>query len=168
MNVSKNTIDACYQLIGQCFANNRKLDRLVSIMGVEFAMNQTAGLLHSHIAHLFPVISDMIGEKCLEAYNIPVEYTSTPDGKENYSSVAEMIDVVMEMTIDFQNMLGGAMIIAQENQDMQVYVELSEILREFNPVVEQAILLKDKVSLYGDALYSFDAHIAEKFWILKD
>lgn len=166
MNVSKNTIDACYQLIGQCFTNNRKLDRIVSIMGVEFAMNQTAGLLHAHIAHLFPAISDKIGEKCLEAYNIPVEYASTPDGKENYESVAEMIDVVMEIVVDFQNMLGGAIIIAQENQDMQVYVELCEILREFNPVVEQSILLKDKLELFGDALYNFDSNI-DDFWILK-
>lgn len=166
MNVSKNTIDACYQLIGQCFQLNRLLDRIVSVMGVQFAMNKTAGLLHQNIAHLYPQISDKIGEKCLEAYNIPVEYAATDEGKQDYSSVAEMIEIVMNTSIDFQNMLGGAIIIAQENQDMQVYVELCEILREFNPVVEQSILLKDKVELFGDALYSFDSHIDE-FWILK-
>lgn len=165
MNVSKSTIEACYELIKQCFENNRLLDRLVSVLGVEFAMNNTAELLHQHYAHRFPQISDEIGHKCLEAYNITVEYGSTAEGKQNYASVDEMIKVVEDISIDFQNMLSKAIMIAQENQDINVYVELVEILRGFNPMVEQAILLNDKIKLYGDALYSFDAHI-DHFWIL--
>lgn len=167
MNVSKSTIEACYELIKQCFQANRRLDRLVSILGVEFAMNNTAELIHLHYAHRFPQISDEIGHKCLEAYNIPVEYGATDEGKQNYESVAEMIKVVEDITIDFQNMLSKAIMIAQENQDINAYVELIDILKDFNPMVEQAILLNDKIKLYGDALYNFDAHIADHFWILK-
>lgn len=165
MNVTKNTIDACYELIGQCFKNNRALDRLVSVLGVEFAMNNSAKKIHLGMAHAFPQIADVIGEKCLEAYNISVEYAATPDGKENYGSVAEMIQVIENLCIDFQNMLSKAVIVAQENNDINVYVELVKILQDFNPMVEQAILLNDKVVLYGSALYNFDADI-EKFWIL--
>ena len=166
MNVSKSTIEACYELIAQCFQANRRLDRLVSVLGVEFAMNNTAELIHQHYAHRFPQISDEIGHKCLEAYNISVEYGATDEGKQNYASVAEMIKVVEDISIDFQNMLSKAIMMAQENQDINVYVELVEILKGFNPMVEQAILLNDKIKLYGDALYSFDAHIADHFWIL--
>lgn len=166
MNVSQQTIDALYELIGQCFQNNRKLDRLVSVLGVNFAMNKTAGLLHQHFAHLFPAISDVIGEKCLEAYNISVEYESTSSGKENYDSVEQMIKIVMDISYDFQNMLSAAMIVAQDNQDMQVYVDLADILKNFNPVVAQAQLLWDKLKLYGENLYSYDAHISDDFWIL--
>lgn len=166
MNVSQNTIEACYELIKQCFQNNRRLDRLVSVMGVKFAMNNTAELLHVGYAHKFPQISDEIGHKCLEAYNIDVEYGATEEGKQDYASFGEMIQIVEDISIDFQNMLSKAIMIAQENQDINVYVELVAILKEFNPLVEQAILLNDKVKLYGDALYSFDSHIKENFWIL--
>lgn len=166
MNVSDNTIQACYELIKQCFQNNRKLDRLVSILGVQFAMNNTAELLHMGYAHRFPQISDEIGHKCLEAYNIPVEYGATDEGRQNYSSVAEMVQIVEDISIDFQNMLAKAIMIAQENQDINVYVELVSILRDFNPLVEQAILLNDKIKLYGSALYDFDAHIKDNFWAL--
>lgn len=166
MNVSDNTIQACYELIKQCFQNNRKLDRLVSVLGVNFAMNNTAELLHAGYAHRFPQISDEIGHKCLEVYNIPVEYGATDEGKQDYNSVAEMVQVVENITVDFQNMLSKAIMIAQDNQDINVYVELISILQDFNPLVEQAILLNDKVKLYGNALYDFDSHIKDNFWII--
>lgn len=166
MNISKETIEVCYELIRQCFENNRLLDRLVSVLGVKFAMNNTAELLHKGYAHKFPQISDEIGHRCLEAYNVDVEYGATAEGKQKYESVVEMIQVVVDTSIDFQNMLSGAVMTAQENQDINVYVELLDILKEFNPLVEQAILLNDKVKLYGDALYDFDAHIKDNFWVL--
>lgn len=164
MNVSQQTINVCYELIGECFQFNRILDRAVSILGVKFAMNNTAKLLHGGYAHLFPQISDKIGEKCLEAYNIPVEYEHTDAGKQDYNSVKEIIELVEKISVDFQSMLSGAIIVAQENEDIQVYVELCEILKEFNPYVAQSILLVDKLNLYGDALYSYDAHITDHFW----
>lgn len=168
MNVSENTINILYQLIEQCFIENRKLDRLVSVLGVEFAMNNTAKLIHEHMAHLYPNISDEIGEKCLERYNISVEYGATPEGKDNYLSIEDIIDTLELRAIDFQNMLIGACKAIQLNGDIQVYVDLLDILEEYNPVVEQVILLKDKLNLYGNNYASFDAHIKEHFWILGD
>lgn len=163
MNVSQETINVLYELIGQCFRNNRILDRLVSVLGVEFAMSNTASLLHQHYAHQYPMISDIIGEKCLEAYNISVIYEATPVGNQNYESVKEMITVVNDMSYDFQNMLIHAMMVASNNEDMQVYVELGEVLKDFNPMVAQSQLLLDKVELYGDALYNYDADINKFF-----
>ena len=64
MIVSKPTQNALMELIKQCFIENRKLDRIVSILGVKFAMNETANLIHQNIAHYFPALSDRIGELC--------------------------------------------------------------------------------------------------------
>lgn len=168
MNVSENTINILYQLIEQSFVENRVLDRAVSVLGVEFAMNNTASLVHQHMAHLYPMISDEIGEKCLERYNISVEYGATPEGKENYLSVEDIINMLESRAIDFQNMLIGACKAIQENGDIHVYADLLDILEDFNPIVEQVILLKDKLKLYGNNYASFDAHIKEYFWILGD
>lgn len=168
MNVSENTKKILFELIGQCFIENRFFDRLVSVLGVEFAMNNTAELVHKGMAHLFPKISDEIGEKCLERYNISVEYNSTPEGKENYSSIEEMIQMIENHCVSFQNMLIGAVKISQDNGDLHIYSDLLDILEDFNEIVEQSILMNDKVKLYNGSFASYDAHIKDHFWILGE
>ena len=165
MNINQMTIDALYEVVAECFRMNRFLDRLVSVLGVNFACNNTASKLHHSVAHFFPAFSDKIGESCLERYNITVEYGATPDGKQNYSSVQEMIQLVEDKTVEFQNMLIGAMKIAFQNDDLQVYSELVELMREYSPIVEQAILLNDKIGFYGDDTMLFDSDV-DKFWVL--
>ena len=66
--LTQDTIDILYDLIKACFIMNRKLDRQVSVLGSQFAMNNTAKLCHLNIAHYFPSLSDKIGEQCLERY----------------------------------------------------------------------------------------------------
>lgn len=164
MIVSESTQNALTEIIGQCFRENRYLDRMVSIIGVKFAYNNTADLIHHGIAHYFPTLSDTIGEKCLERYNIPVYYEATPSGGQDYGSVKEAIDDLEERMIDFQSALMGVCRIAQDNGDLHVYVDMLDVLEDFNKIVEQAILLSDKIAIYGDKP-SFDRHITS-FWIL--
>lgn len=165
MIVSEATQKALIEIIGQCFRENRYLDRLVSVLGVKFAYNNTADLIHHHIAHYFPTLSDQIGEKCLERYNIPVYYEATPSGGQDYSSVNEIIKDLEERMINFQISLMGVCKIAQDNNDIHVYVDMLDMLEDFNEIVEQAILLSDKIDAYNGSI-SFDAHIGEHFWIL--
>lgn len=165
MIVSEATQKALTEIIGQCFRENRYLDRLVSVLGVKFAYNNTADLIHHGIAHYFPALSDEIGEKCLERYNIPVYYEATPSGGQDYSSVNEIIKDLEERMIDFQSALMGVCRIAQENGDIHVYVDILDMLEDFNEIVEQAILLSDKIDAYNGSI-SYDAHIKEHFWLL--
>ena len=166
MNINQRTIDALYEVVSECFKMNRWCDRLVSVLGVNFACNNTSGKIHQSIAHFFPMFSDKLGESCLERYNITVEYGSTPEGKQNYTSVTEMIQLLEEKTIEFQNILIGAMKIAFENDDLQIYAELSSLMKDYSPIVEQTILLNDKIRFYGESnTMLFDSDV-EKFWVL--
>lgn len=168
MIVSKNTQDALMELIKQCFVANRKLDRCVSVLGVDFACNQSANLIHLHIAHYFPALSDKIGELSLERYNISVLYGETPSGYEQYSTVTELIYYIEQLTIDFQSMFMGVCKIAMDNNDIHVYADLIELLKEYNVIVEQTILLGDKIDRYGeDRIMAFDHDIPD-FWVLNE
>jgi hypothetical protein len=168
VNVSEKTIDGLYVLIKQCFEENRWTDRMVSVLGVKFACNQSSLLIHHGVAHAYPKLSDKIGELCLERYNIPVEYGSTNEGKQEYGSVMSMIQELEDRSIAFQNMLMGVMKIAWEDNDLQVYSDLSEILSDYNFIVEQVILLNDKMHYYGeDGIMKFD-HDVDKFWSLDE
>ena len=166
MIINESTINALYELISECFKYNRRLDRNVSLLNTKFAMNNTSKLCHKEIAHMFPKLADNLGELCLERYNIDVEYGETPEAKFNHASAEDIIKMINEDIIDFQNMFIGCAIIAQKNQDLQVYTDLLELLKDYNKIVEQTILMVDKLELYGDSLSSYDAHIKEHFWIL--
>ena len=165
MLVTENTQKVLIEMIGKCFAENRYTDRLVSVLGVKFAYNNTADLIHQHIAHMYPALADTIGEKTLERYNIPVFYPATPEGGRDYNSVVDIIKDLEERTIDFQIALMGACKIAQDNGDIHVYADLLDMLEDYNEVVEQVILLSDKIDAYNGSI-SFDAHVGEHFWIL--
>lgn len=163
--ISEATKSAVTELIAQCFVENRMLDRMVSVLGVKFVYNQTADHIHHGMAHLYPVLADEIGEKCLERYNIPVIYGATPAGNQDYSSVKEIIYAVRDRAINFQNMLIGACKIAQDNNDYHVLADLLDILEDYNEVVEQALLLADKLDIFGDKV-TYDDHVAD-WWILN-
>lgn len=168
MNVNENTVNAIYILIKQCFEENRWLDRMVSVLGVNFVCNQSSNLIHHNIAHAYPKLSDKIGEMCLERYNIAVEYGETQEGKQNYASVSAMIQELENRSIDFQSMFMGVMKIAWDNNDLQIYSDLSDILSDYNFIVEQVILLNDKIQFYGEnEIMKFD-HDIDKFWILDE
>ena len=166
MLVTENTQKVLTELIGKCFAENRYTDRLVSVLGVKFAYNNTADLIHQYIAHMYPALADTIGEKTLERYNIPVFYPATPEGGRDYNSVVDIIKDLEERTIDFQIALMGACKIAQDNGDIHVYADLLDMLEDYNEVVEQAILLSDKIDVYGTDP-SFDQHVRTGFWLLS-
>lgn len=166
MNVNESTVQSLYELISECFKYNRWMDRLVSVLGVKFACPNVAKRLHKNIAHYFPQLSDSVGETCLERYNYTVEYGATPEGKEDYDSVVDMIQQMEDKIILFQNLFMGVMKIAFQNGDIQVYTELVELLKGYNNIVEQVILLNDKVGFYGDdCIMAFD-HDIETFWNL--
>ena len=166
MIVTQKTQDAVEQLIGQAFFMNRKIDRMVSVLGVKFAFNQTSSLIHLNIAHYFPLVADVLGEKCLERYNIPVYYPATPEGNEDYQLPSEIIHRLEELLLEYQTMLMGACKVAMDNNDIHVYADLLEVLKEFNMYVEQGILLVDKIDAYGN-VKAFD-HDIDKFWILGE
>lgn len=166
MIVTQQTQDAVEQLIGQAFFMNRKIDRMVSVLGTKFAYNNTAELIHLQLAHAFPILADEFAEKCLERYNIPVYYPATPEGKEDYQSVSEIIHKLEELLLDYQTLLMGACKVAFDNNDIHVYADLLDILEDYNKFPEQGILLADKIDLYGDNP-SYDIHVY-KFWNLGE
>ena len=166
MIVTQATIDAVTELIGDCFKMNRHLDRLVSVLGVEFAYNNTANLVHQGIAHYYPMLADSLGERCLERYNIPVYYAATPEGGQDYTSVTEIIKDLEKVNIEFQTKMMGCCKVAFENNDIHVYTELLDLLEDVNKIVEQVILLSDTIDVYKDNP-SYDRHISS-FWVLGE
>lgn len=168
MNVSEATKKALYELITECFQYNRWFDRFVSVLGVKFACNNLANKIHPSYAHWFPVASDFIGDRCLETYNIMVEYGATDAGKQDYSSVTDMIYQMQNKVIEFQNMISAVAKTAFENDDLHIYAEIMVLLRVYRVRVENAILLNDKIGYYKEEnIMKFDNDV-DTFWNIDD
>lgn len=161
MYVSQPTVNAITELIGALQTGNRILDRCQSVINAKFAYPVTAKYVHK-MAHYLPATFDKLGEKCLERYNIPVYYPSTPAGGQDYDNVVDAILDVEKTIVDIQTMFIGCCKIAQQNDDFHVYADLLDILEDYNEAVEQAILLGDKIRLYGEKP-NFDSNIT-KWW----
>ena len=69
------------------------------------------------------------------------------------------------LVLDFHSDLKDATKRIFNNDDVHVYADLIDLLKDYNKIVEQTILLEDKLKLYGDDMASYDVHINE-FWIL--
>ena len=168
MLVHERTQIALQELIIECFQCNRNADRWVSILGVDLVCPKASKLIHHQIAHYFPAVADTIGEKTLERYNISVLYgeTKAPKDLPTYSLLG-LMQAFFDMIVDFQSMLMGTIKIALEENDIHVYSDLLTILENYNNIVEQIILLKDKAENYGTNVMAFD-HDIDDFWILGE
>lgn len=168
MNVTKETKEAVQLLISQSYINNAKIDRMKSVLLADLAYNETSDVVHKYIAHYFSNgIGDDLSEKCLERYNISVIFGGIPVMDKQYNSVEEVLNELLEIVIDFQNQLSMCIKIAMENMDKQIATDLLSFNVGYNNIVDQCILLVDKIKLYKDNP-SFDAHLKDHFFILGD
>lgn len=156
MNVSESTINAIYELNGECFKLNRYWDATVSILGVTYVCPTASKLIHEHIAHWYPHVADMINERCLENFNIVAYYPATPAGDVAYSNLQDMMAQMLEKTLTFQNKVMAVRQIAVDNGDLLVAVELDRVLLMVNEQFAQMLLINDKAEQYGEDYTSFD------------
>lgn len=168
MNITDRTINAVQELIHESYVINAKIDRMKSVLMAEFSYNETSEIVHKFIAHYFANgIGDALSERCLERYNISVIFGNIPLMDKIYNNVEEVLKDLLNTVITYQNMLSKCIEIAIEQLDMQIASDLYEFNIDYNNIVDQCILLVDKISLYGSNP-SFDAHIKEHFFILNN
>lgn len=164
INITQRTIEAVQEMIRESFLANAKVDRLKSTLGVDLAYNNTANKIHLGIAHAFSVqFGDALGD-LIEGYNQSVIYGNIPLQNRTYLNAKEALDDLLEIVLDYQNKLNKCAVIAFENMDMHTYSEIINIVNGYSKIVEQCILLVDKINLYKEDP-SFD-HNIDKFWIL--
>jgi len=164
VNTTQETINAIQEMVRESFLCNAKLDRLKSTLSVDWAYNNTANKIHLAISHFFPIeLGDALGDTS-EGHNQSIIYGDIPIQNKTYSSVSEILNDLSETLIDYQNKLNMCAKISFDNMDLHVFSRMLPLIRKFDKIVEQSILLVDKINLYGTDP-SFDSNI-ETFWLL--
>ncbi len=158
INTTEQTVESVQNLITAVYKGNAMADRCKSVLVADLAYNNLADLIHEFVAHWLFFAGDFIGVKIMERFGISVNYGGIPIYNKNYESVEEVLKDLLDMMIEIQDSISYTIHIAVQNSDRHVSSELFELMREFNIVIDECILLYDKILLYKTDP-NFDAHV---------
>lgn len=148
--ISEKLNNMLCEIIGECFATNRMLDRGMSLLDTKFAMKNTAALLHPGLAHVFlgSKFADGIGDYIGSRNNL-VYYPATPIGDKDYIAPLEFIKDFYTHMINLQTMTYDAIDEAVEEGDYSTKVFLDGFLKNIVEYIDIAQTLIDVFNSYG-------------------
>ena len=148
--ISEKLNNMLCEIIGECFAINRMLDRGMSLLDTKFAMKNTAALLHPGLAHVFlgSKFADGIGDYIGSRNNL-VYYPATPIGDKDYIAPLEFFKDFYTHMINLQTMTYDAIDEAVEEGDYSTKVFLDGFLKNIVEYTDIAQTLIDVFNSYG-------------------
>ena len=148
--ISEKLNNMLCEIIGECFAINRMLDRGMSLLDTKFAMKNTAALLHPGLAHVFlgSKFADGIGDYIGSRNNL-VYYPATPIGDKDYIAPLEFVKDFYTHMINLQTMTYDAIDEAVEEGDYSTKVFLDGFLKNIVKYTDIAQTLIDVFNSYG-------------------
>lgn len=148
--ISEKLNNMLCEIIGECFAINRMLDRGMSLLDTKFAMKNTAALLHPGLAHVFlgSKFADGIGDYIGSRNNL-VYYPATPIGDKDYIAPLEFVKDFYTYMINLQTMTYDAIDEAVEEGDYSTKVFLDGFLKNIVEYTDIAQTLIDVFNSYG-------------------
>lgn len=148
INITDKTVQTIQLLAHDAFNTNSILDRIKTILMTNLACPNASNMVHK-VAHMYSLdMADGIGD-LIEGYNEPIEYGGIVKHVEEYMSVVDAFDTLMDTAITFQNELNMGAKIAFENGDIHIYQELLEIIEKHNRIVVATIAWKDIADKFG-------------------
>lgn len=160
MGFSQKTSEALDLLVGKAFDLNRSFDRAVSIMQNKWCMPHASDIIHHNLAHLFPLLADIIsGFK--DNWNITTVYPETHKDDRDYINLAVMMNTLNNEVLDYYLMIKMVYDIAEEEKDFNVMAMLIDFMNKITIVVSQMNTLKDKADQLQTEFDTYDNHISE-------
>ena len=160
MSVSLKTSESLDLLVGKAFDLNRSFDRAVSIMQNKWCMPNAANIIHHNLAHLFPLLADVIsGFK--DNWNLTTVYPETHKDDRDYANLLDMMTVLRNEVLDFYEMIKMVYKIADEEGDFNAMALLINFMNKITVIVSQMYTLKDKAEQIPTGWDVFDNHISQ-------
>lgn len=158
MLISEKTSEALDELTGAYFDLNRTFDRAVSIMTNTWSMPNAANIIHHNLAHLFPLMADLVTE-IKDKYNLTSVYPETHRDARTYTNLEDMMTTLLKEISDVYEIIKMIDIISHENGDFMVHAELIDIMNKHSIVFGQVVTLRDKSLQMSTDYDNFDRHI---------
>ena len=159
MSISLKTSESLDLLVGKAFDLNRSFDRAVSIMQNKWCMPNAANIIHHNLAHLFPLLADVIsGFK--DNWNLTTVYPETHKDDRDYANLLDMMTILENEVLDFYEMVKMVYKIAEEESDFNAMAMLIDFMNKLTIIVSQMYTLRDKAEQMPTGWDIFDNHIS--------
>lgn len=160
MILSEKTSEALDILVGKAFDLNRTFDRAVSNLQNKFSMPQAANIIHHNLAHLWPLMGDLISEFKDEC-NILTYYPETHGDGRVYNNLQDMMETLLQEVLDGYEMVKMTYGVAKDNGDLNACAFLMKYTRIYSIIIGQVYTLRDKAAQMPTDYDTYDAHIEE-------
>lgn len=161
MYLSDKTSEALDEIVGGFFNLNRSFDRAVSIMQNKWAMPKAATIVHKNLAHLYPLLADVVSE-FKDEWNVTTIYPETHRDDRDYSDLRDMMDTLAREYGEVYEMVKLTYKIAKEEGDLNACAMLLNLVEKMTMVMGQVLTLKDKAEQMPTDYDMYDAHI--EYW----
>lgn len=158
MYLSEKTSQALDELVGLYFDANRSFDRAVSIMQNKWTMPQAAEIIHQKLAHLFPLLADVVSgfkDEC----NVATIYPETHRDSRDYSNLLDMMETLLKEILSIYEAIKITHKLAKEEGDLNACVMLEDLTSKMTKVISQIYTLRDKAEQMPTEYDKYDAHI---------
>ena len=125
----------------------------------DWAMVQASDIIHHKLAHLFPLMADMVSE-IKDNYDESSVRPELQAHTETYDNLAEMFDRLLDECVATYDMIRLVNKCALEHNDFNVHVELTALMRSFNKIIGQMLTLNNKAHQIED-FDTFDFRIKD-------
>lgn len=167
MLISEETQEKLNLLIQKFFQLNRTWDNFLGYSNVEWAFSHFNEIFHHGLAHLYPLLADLVADIELR-YNVVPKYYTTERDTRTYGSMLEFFNININEHTETYELIKSAIDTATVNGDLNVESDLKGLLRLWNHFMEQAILLRDKAQIYGENNKAMFDGFTDQFYVLKE
>lgn len=139
------------KIVKHCFYCNRIADRIVSFMSIKFVMPISANIIHKNIAHMY--LGDLGADGIsgyMDSRNCTTIYGETPIGDQIYESPRECLNKILEINLEWENLVKDSIKLAHEEGDYTTVVFLQDYLEDIIPITADILTLVDKMEMYDD------------------
>lgn len=143
MYISKETCKDLDILYSQFFNLNSLFDRAVSVMLNDWAMIQASDIIHHKLAHLFPLLADMVSE-IKDNYDESSVRLAVEAHTETYDGLSDMFDRLLDECVATYEMIKLVNKGALERGDINVHADLMQLLCLYNKIIGQVLTLNNK------------------------
>lgn len=158
MLLSNRTSESLDVIVGEFFNLNRSFDRAVSWMQNVWSMPQAASIIHHNLAHLFPLMADIVsGFK--DEYNVTTVYPETHRDDREYINLLELTETLLKEVQATYDVIKLTYAVAEEDKDFNAMAMLVHLMNIFTIVIGQVITLRDKAEQIPTDYMKYDRYI---------
>lgn len=166
MLINEETIEVLNKLIQKMFQHNRTLDNFLGFSNVAWSWSNFSTYFHKPYAHVFPLFADYVADIELR-YNVVPKYYETLRDTRQFSSMEDFFSENLREHKETYDLIKNGISIATLNGDLNVETDLKYLLRLWNDMMAQAILLLDKSKSCGESnKFLFDS-FSEQYYTIE-